>query len=127
MPRLFLLLCCLLGIVGYAALLYLGAALGGMGDGFGRKPQELLSNMLYVVIAGAPFVYFILTGIWCVQKYSRPWLRSAAIISHLGLIPLLGLLLVNAFIPFGAPALFYFFASLYTLLNSDKKEPTADA
>ena len=127
MPRQLLLFCCLLGAVGYAGLLRLGSALGGMGDGFPGQPHGFLSHVVDVAMAGGPFVYFILTGIWCAQKHPRQWLRSAAIISHLGLMPLLGMLVVSAFIPFGVPALIYFFASLYTLLGSEKKESTEEA
>ena len=124
MPRQLLLFCCLFGAVGYAGLLRLGSALGGMGDGFPGQPHGFLSRLADVTMAGGPFVYFTLTGIWCAENDSRRWVKSAAIISHLGLLPLLWMLIAGAFIPFGAPALIYFFASLFTLLDSGKKGPT---
>ena len=129
MNRKLLLLCCLLGMSCYALLLQLGSLMGGMGDGSPSQPHGFWGRVMDYSVMIGPFVHFIITGISATVKNPSRRLTLAAIFGHLFVLPLMWMWLSKAFIPFGAPALIYFIATLITVLDAPKSgnEPTQPA
>jgi len=63
-----------------------------------------------------PFVYFVLTIIWCIAGHRhRPW-RIVALVGHIGLLPLFLIFFdPRAIVPFGVIVFGYTCFSLYVV------------
>jgi hypothetical protein len=124
--RPFIVLVSFIGLVGYAALIYLGSKLAGMGDGAPSVHQSsYLAFAVDLFLGAGPFVYFLSIITWALAGFRRgPVWQVIMTIAHVCFLSLFWWM-SRAFIPVGLLLLGYLATSIYTVVRSMAAQPNA--